>query len=729
MNEFRVDRRQFVIGSALVGGSMVVGALPVEAQTAPSPAEMGPWIVIHPDNTVVVRIGKSEIGQGVLTSNAMMICEELQCDWSKVRAEFVDVNRDLRENKIYGRLRTTAATSALEDRGPLQQVGAVARERLKAAAAARWGVPVAEVDAKSGVLAHRGTGRTFRYGEVAGDAAKIVLERIPPSKSPADFTLMGTRVARLDTVAKVRGEPIFGIDIRLPDMVYASVRLHPTLDGILDSYDFDAIRQSPGVIAAVPLKGLAGPEGIAVVADSWWRAETALKKMPIHWRSSAKEPLSSQAVIATARRLAQTKGVLLVETGDAPSAPDAAEKELTAVYETPMQTNAPLETVNCTACFDGARLDVWVGSQAPDEALERAAKVAGLSTADVHVHTCFLGGGFGGRTPRGEIEQVVTIAKQLGGKPVKLIWPREEEMRNNSYHPLGLTACRAVMDGAGKPRLLQFTKAGDVAGKPERIGPLKAVVNGQNSRSLYDLPYGSDSARVDIHDMRSGMPIGIWRSVGDYHNVFAIEGFVDELAHAAGADPYQYRRKRLAAGNYWNRGYWIEALDRLAKAARWGEPTPRGTGLGLAISDHRRPGRTDSSICAVAAHVTVSKNGALRLDRVHIVFESGLGLINPLVVEQQLRGQVAWSFGSVWQEVNVTDGRVHPSNFDDYPMVRMADMPKEITIDYLKTDRWNQGVGEMLVPMIPPAVCNAIYAAIGKRIRSLPLRRPDLAWT
>jgi isoquinoline 1-oxidoreductase subunit beta len=723
-----LDRREFFVGSMCAGTALLVGAAASAAPAgAAAPVEIGPWIVIHADDSVVVRVGKSEIGQGVLTSNAMMICEELECDWSKVRAEFVDVNRDLRENKLYDSLRTTAATSALDCRGPLQKVGAIARERLKTAAAARWGVPVSEVAAKNSILTHRPSGRTLRYGEVAGDAAAVVLGSTPAAKSPDQFTLLGTRVSRLDTAAKARGEPIFGIDVRLPGMVYASVRLRPSLGSSLESYNFDAVRHLPGVIEAVPLRGVGGHDGIAIVADTWWRAETALKKMPISWRPNKQAPQSSQAFLSEAVALLQSKGVALVERGHVAAAERV--KSVTAVYATPMQTHAQMETVNCTAQLSKGRLDVWVGSQAPDEALRRAAKAAGMSTDDVYLQTCYLGGGFGGRTPRGEIEQAVVIAKQLGGRPVKLVWPREEEMRNDSYHPFGVTACRASLDDAGGLNALEFSKAGDVTGEPSSIGPLKAMVNSQNARSIYDLPYASASAQVDVHDMRTGAPVGIWRSVGDYHNVFAIESFIDEVAHAAGADAYRYRRSLLERSAFWNRAYWIEALDRLAASANWGRSLPRGTGLGLAISDHRRPGRMDSSICAVAVQVTVPNNGALRIDRVHIVYESGLGLLNPLVVEQQLRGQVAWSLGSLWQEVRLVDGQIHPANFDDYPMVRMADYPKEVTIDYLPTGRWNQGVGEMLVPMLPPAVCNAIFNAIGKRMRSLPLRRSDLVWS
>ncbi len=728
--DFTLDRRRFVVGAALVGGSMIVTADPVGAATAEISAELSPWLVIHPDDTVVIRIGKSEIGQGVFTSNAMMVAEELGCDWSKVKPEFVDANRHTRERGLYGRLETTAASSAREGRAMLQQVGASARERLRLAAARRWDAPLDEIDAKDSLLTHRPTGRSLRYGEVAAAAAVIRSEREPKIKGPADYTLLGQRVARLDTPAKARGEPIFSIDTRLPDMVYASVRMRPTLNSALADYDFDAVRHLPGVIAAVPLRGVGGQEGVAIVADSWWRAEAALRKMPIRWEDRGNAPRSSAAVLEEARAIAKTHGAAVIEDGDARAAFDNAATAFAAVYETPMQTHAGMECVNCTAQVRPDRVDLWIGTQSPETALEKAADAAGAPIANVFLANHFIGGGFGGRAGRGEVEQAVVIAKTLNGRPVKLVWPREEEMRNNAYHPFGVTQCEAALDAHGRPTALKFTKAGDVTGEPQAIGPLKSVVNGQNSRSLYDLPYGVPAARVDIHDMRTGFPVGIWRSVGDYHNVFAIESFVDELAHAAGADPYRYRRDLLQRGTkYWNREYWVAALDMLAKAARWDEPQPRGSGLGLAISDHRRPGRTDSAICAVAVQVKISNDGRLSIPRAHIVFESGLGLLNPLVVEQQLRGQISWSLGSIWQQVSVEKGRVREGNYDDYPMIRMADAPTEITIDYLKTDRWNQGVGEMLVPMTPPAVCNAIHAAIGKRIRTLPLRQRDLVWT
>ena len=726
-----LDRRRFVIGAGLVGAAFAVAATPVGAQTAGAPVELGPWIEIHPDDTVIIRIGKSEIGQGVFTSNAMMVCEELRCDWKHARPEFVDPRRHMLGKLVYGRLETTAASSARDGREILQQVGASARERLKAAAAAQWNVPIAEVEAKDSLLTHQPTGRSLRFGEVAAHAASVKLDAEPKIKTPDQFTLMGTRVARLDSAMKARGEAIYSVDFRLPDMLFASLRMRPNLNAALKSYDFEAARALPGVLGAVDLRGVGGQEGVAIVANSWWRAESALKKTPIEWSVEKRAPESSAATLARAGEIADTRGLALIADGDAAAAFAGAAKKFDARYETPMLTHAGMETVNCAARYTPDRLELWVGTQSPETAMKSAAKASGLPMEKIFLQNFFLGGGFGGRAGRGEIEQAVKIAMAFPGKPVKLIWPREEEMRTNAYHPFGVTRCEAGLDAEGKPVAIKFVKAGDVTGEPQAIGPLKAVVNGQNSRSIYDLPYGVPAALVDIHDMRTGFPVGIWRSVGDYHNVFAIECFIDELARGAGADPLAYRKALLAAGTkYWNRDHWIAALDMLAKASRWGAETlPRGIGMGLAISDHRRPGRTDSSICAVAVQVTVAKDGALKVDRAHVVFEAGLGLINPLVVEQQLRGQMSWALGSLWQEVSVENGEVRQKNFGDYPVPRMSDIPAEITIDYLKTDRWNQGVGEMLVPMPPAAVCNAIHAAIGKRIRTLPLRRSDLTWT
>ena len=723
-----LDRRRFVVVAGLAGAALAVAATPADAQTA---AELGPWIEIHPDDTVIIRVGRTEIGQGVFTTNAMMVCEELRCAWKHARPEFVDPQRHMLNKLVYGRLETTAASSARDGREVLQQVGASARERLKAAAAAVWNAPVAEVDAENSVLTHRPTGRSLRYGEVAARAAAVRLEAEPRIKTSDQFTLMGKRTARLDSAMKSRGEPIYGIDFRLPDMLFASIRMRPGLNATLASFDFEAARSMPGVMGAVSLAGVGGQDGVAVVANSWWRAESALRKTPIVWGEAKRAPLSSKAAIAEAGETAKSRGLALVADGDAGAAFARAAKTFEARYETPMFTHAGMETVNCSARYTPERLELWVGTQSPESAMKNAAKASGLPMEKIFLRNFFVGGGFGGRAGRGEIEQAVKIAMAFPGKPIKLIWPREEEMRTNAYHPFGVTRCEAALDAGGKPTAVKFVKAGDVTGEPQAIGPLKAVVNGQNSRAVYDLPYGIPAALVDIHDMRTGFPVGIWRSVGDHHNVFAIESFVDELARAAGADPLAYRKELLAAGTkYWNREYWIAALDMLAKASRWGaERLPRGTGMGLAISDHRRPGRTDSSISAVAVQVTVAKDGALSVDRAHVVFEEGLGSINPLVVEQQLRGQMSWALGSLWQEVSVENGQVQQRNFDGYPVPRMSDVPAEITIDYLKTGRWNQGVGEMLVPMPPAAVCNAIEAAIGKRIRTLPLRQGDLAWS
>jgi isoquinoline 1-oxidoreductase beta subunit len=752
----QIDRRQFLITTAAVGGGMALSLHLPEAQAAepaltgrvnPRPwlppseggVEINPWIVIAPDDRVLIRVNQSELGQGVMTSNPMMICEELECDWSKVQSMFADPNRFARDAGTYQRLRTGASSSVRVGRVHYQQAGASARERLKAAAAAEWQVPVREVDAKNSILTHRSTGRTLRYGEVAAKAALIKLEREPAIKTPDQYTLIGSHVRRFDVDVKARGEAVFGIDVRVPGMVYAAVKQSPVYGGSLRSYDFNAIRNRPGVIAAVPIEGIGPASGIAVVADTWWRAKTALDAMPATWNSGPNASKNSSDLFAEFRSTLDQRGPTPIDVGDVDSVLQRASRIVEAEYQLAHQAHAQMEPPNCTAQVTEDRAEIWLGTQGPDVATRVAAQLTGLSPDKIYVHNCFQGGGFGRGGLKGELEQAVIVAKAMRGRPVKLVWSREEDIaHDNGYHPSGVARMTAALGPDGMPTAIWVRIAGNDAQPATALleyGRHKARVAHQLLRGWHLFPYATPNLRVEIHTMKTLVPTGAWRSTGSYANVFYVESFMDELARAAGSDPLEYRRAlvRAAAPDSFEdnaKPDWLMALDALAQHSGWGKPLPKGAGMGMAIDDRKSVEARGIALTALAATVSVSPSGAVTVERLDVIHDRGHALINPEAAERQIRGMMAWGLGPVFEQaITIRNGAVEQSNFHDYPMTRMNAFPKAISINYIKTNRWISGIGEEVVPLIAPAICNAIHAATGKRIRSLPLRDHDLSWT
>ena len=751
-----LDRREFLVATAFVGGGMalrVIGVPPrAFAKGAESPlpinpqpwlppvaggVEVGPWVVIGADNSVTIRVNQSEMGQGVFTSNAMMICEELECDWSHVRAVYADANRSIRENGVYGRMATGTSASVRKGRVLYQQAGASARERLRLAAARRWGVPATEVEAANGVLTHAPTRRTFTYGEVASMAAAISLGEEPAIKTPAQYTLIGRRVRMLDTELKVYGLATYGIDVRLPGMVYAATKQPPSYGGRLERFDFDAIKNRPGVIAAVNMDSIGPAGGVAVVADTWWRAKTALDALPAEWNAGPNATKGSPDLYAELRAKLDQPGPIAVDEGDAAAAFGGASRVVEAVYETAHQAHATMEPPNCTARVTASRADVWLGVQDPQGALSTVARLTGLPNERVYVHNCFEGGGFGAGGSRGELEQAVVVAKALGGRPVKVLWTREEDIRRpNKYHPMVAASLKAALGPDGMPTAIWVRAVGNpLGGGLTQYGKYGAAVHRQLLRGFHLLPYGIPRQRVEVHSVETWVPVGAWRSTGSHPNVFILESFVDELAHAAGKDPIDYRRALIAAAAPESfedhaKGDWLRTLDVAAEKSGWGQPLPPGTGMGFAIDDRKAIPARGIAIGAIVARVSVARSGTIAVERIDIVYDQGHAIINPEAAERQLRGQIAWSMGpAMAQEITFRNGCVVESNFHDYPMIRLAEFPKQIHIHYVKTNRWISGVGEEIVPLVAPAIYNAIFAATGKRIRSMPLRHHDLRWS
>ena len=777
---FDVDRREFLTTTAAVGGAMVLGFwLPpgkaqaagvTEAAVAAQPwyrdamvPEINAWIAIAPDDTVTIRVGQTEIGTGVFTTNPMMVAEELQCDWSKVRAEYASANRDAREmapewtlkvpgngfmdpagfpstststgtRGVYRRMTTNASGNVRESRWYLQMAGAEARERLLLAAATEWGVPVADLLAKDSVITHAPSRRRTTYGAMAAKAARVQLPD-PGSitlKTPDQFTLMGTERKNLDIPLKVTGEAVYAIDVRLPGMLYAAAKSCPVWGGDVRSYDFNAIRDRPGVHSVVPfpLNDLAREVdflsgGVAVVADTWWHAKTALDALPIEWDYGPSATVESADLLQ--QHIAQIKeeaGETRMEWGNVDAGMREAATVFEATYAVPFSPRARMEPGNAVVMVADGRVDIWTGDQNPQRILGRASTLTGVEPGNVHVHSTFLGGGFGNSGNGHQCEIAVVVAKAVNGRPVKLLLTREEDLGTTTrYRPMGVCVVKAGLDGNGYPIAIDLHSN-------------TATYQSNVFRGLTALPYFAPHYRYRSHTGKHHVPPGTRRGTAASPNTFYMESIIDEMAHVAGKDPLQYRRELIARnparrepGGLPQRDDWLKALDIVAKMSGWGTPLPAGWGRGVAIDDRRHPSRESITIAAEVFTVEVTRRGQLRLHRVDVAFEEGYGVVNPLTVRKQIEGGITWGYSdAMHQGTTIRNGRAVELNFDTFPLSRMREYPREVNIEFFKTNRWITGVGEEVVPHVPPALLNAVFKVTGKRFRSIPIKDQDLSW-
>jgi len=650
----------------------------------------------------------------VLTSMPMIVAEELACDWSKVKSEYASANRNLRENGVYKQMLTGGSAAVRGSRTYLQQAGASARERLIAAAAKRWSVPASECQAANSKVTHAASGRSLNYGALAGDAAMVVLAVGPAIKTAEQFTLIGTPTARLDTKVKVTGQAVFGIDIQVPDMVYAAVVTCPVPGGTVNTYDDKAILKHRGVQAVVPL-----PTGVAVVADRFWRAQQAALALPITWDRGAGAGVNSAGIKEDYRAALSGPLENAIVTGDVATAL-AKGKLVDAVYEVPYLAHATMEPLNCTVHLQADRLDIWMGTQGPDMTAGMAAHLAGLKPNQVFVHNCFLGGGFGRRVINDELVQAITVAKAVG-KPVKLLWTREEDMRHDRYRPQAAVSLTASLGPDGMPTAVHAkTAVGSIIRslKPmfDMSGMMGKGVEPLAVEGLVNMPYAIPNVRVDAALKDTHVPVMFWRSVGSSQNAFAVESFIDELAYAAGQDPYKFRRKLLEG-----KPDFLKVLDTLAEKGNWSTPMPAGKGRGIAIHE------AFGTIVGQIAEVAIDSAGKARCERVVVVVDCG-HVVNPRNVEMQIESGVIYGLtAALYDEITVKDGAIEQGNFDSYQMVKLADAPKiETYLALSGGTKWG-GIGEPGTPPIAPALCNAIFAATGKRVRSLPVRNTDLS--
>jgi isoquinoline 1-oxidoreductase beta subunit len=769
-----LDRREFL--AAAGSAAFVLGFwVPPKASAAnmpgavwyedPAVPEINAWIVIAPDDTVTIRIAQTELGQGVWTSNAMMVAEELQCDWSKVVSQYASANRDAREmapnwtlnvpgnggtdpngggepqfgnrartgvfgipDSLYRRMRTNAAASVKDGRYYLQLAGAEARERLLLAAANDWGVPVAELTAKDSVITHAKSGRTTTYGKIAHLAARTPHphpEKIT-IKPPDRWTLMGTEQKNRDVPAKVTGETVYAIDVRLPGMKWAAVKTCPVYGGDVKSFDFDAIRNRPGVRSAMPLpipdpkltRGRVFGGGVAVIADTWHQAKTALDAMPIEWSiPPERAAFNTENMHAALIAALDQPGTIRVNEGDVDAAFARATKIVEATYSTPYLPRARMEPGNATVLVTDDRVDIWIGDQSPQETRFSASQITGVPERNVYLNMCHLGGGFGRNGNGPQAEHAIMIANAHRGTPIHLLWTREEDFIGTTYRAMGVARLKAALDADGFPVALEVRTGMQKDG----FGPDASF----DVASRYYVP----SYRFSNHTTSFHVPVGTRRGVGQAAHEFYRESFMNELARAAGKDPYLYRRELLARTKLPFKNDMIKALDLAAKMSGWGQPLPKGMARAIALEERGAETGGSATISAMVHTISIGRDGKVKLTRVDIAHDQGFGLVNPLSVKKQLEGQITWFYNdAMHQACTIENGRIVENNFDRFALSRIDEDPLEINIRFFPTQHWLIGMGHDRGTSVQSAIGSAIFEITGKQIRDLPFGKHDLRW-
>ena len=715
-----ISRREFVATSA---GLVISFYLPGRPVAAPGPAAAPPsfepnaWLRIGTDGIVTLTVDRSEMGQGSQTGLAMILAEELEADWSTIRLG------PMPENPAgWSRTMRTGGSNAIRSSWePLRKAGARAREMLVAAAAQTWNVDRATCRAEKGAVIHVPSGRRLSYGTLVARAAMLPVPKDVALKEPKDFRLLGTRVTRLDTPGKVDGSALFGIDVKVPGMLIASIERSPVLGGRVKRFDPDRAKAMLGVRHVVELEptswmGSKGggwaagcAAGVAVVADTYWQAVEGRRALEIEWDEGNSGALDSASIRAQLLALAEQPGIVAQTIGDATAALAGAAKRIDAVYDVPFVHHATMEPMNCTAHVrtDGGGCDVWAPTQNQGDAQRVTAEVTGLPNEKIRIHTTLSGGGFGRRLEPDFVSEAVRVSQAVGA-PVKVIWTREDDMRNGFYRPTSYNRFSAGLDASG--RLIAWTHR--IAGTPLRLkfGPLEKGIDDSLVDGAIDLPYAIPNLLVDQATLElAAVPRGPWRSVGVSHNGFVTECFLDEIAAAGGRDPFELRRELLR-----DKPRHRRTLELAAEKAGWGTPPPAGRSRGIALAEW------GPTVCVEVAEVSVDADGSVRVPRVVCAVDCGQ-TVNTGQIEAQMQGGIVFGLSAaLYGEITLARGRVVQGNFDTYPVVRMPDAPA-VEVYIVPSSDPQGGAGEPGVPPIAPAVCNAIFAATGKRIRRLPI--------
>jgi len=710
-----LGRRGFLASATAVAGGFSLGfSFPWASAEAAEVQELNAWVVIHPDDKVVIRIARSEMGQGTLTGLAQLVAEELECDWSKVTTEYPTPGENVRRHRVWKNFSTGGSRGIRESNQYVREGGAIAREMLIAAAAAEWKVPAAECKAADSKVTHS-SGKSATFGHLAAAAAKLEPPKEVKLKDPKDWKIAGKPLKRLDTLPKLKGEMIYGIDVRLPGMLVAAVHACPVHGGKLKSFDGAKVEKMPGVKKVLSVDNNA----VVVVADTYWNAKTALEKVPVQWDVGKNGDVQQDQITAMLKEgLDATEAFVGNKAGDAKAAIDGAAKKVEAVYAFPWQSHANMEPMNATARFTPDKCEVWCGTQNGEAALAAAAEAAELPVAKCDVYKQMLGTGFGRRGRADYVRQAVLVAKQMPGTPIKLIWSREEDMTHGTYHPTTMCKLTGGLDKDGNLVGLHVRISGQsiLAGlAPQNLqngkdpGVFSALnAGGPESAFGYNVP----NLLID-HAMRQPhLTPGFWRGVNTNQNAVYSECFIDELAEAAGQDPLAFRLKML-------KPKYAAVLKATADKVGYGKPLPDGHFHGIAqIMGY-------GSYVAGVAEVSVSPDGVLKIHKITAGTDPG-HVVNPAQVERQIAGSFVYGLSAaLYGEITLKDGAVEQTNFDSYNVMRMDEMPR-VEATLVPSGGFWGGVGEPTIAVAAPSVLNAIHKATGKRVRILPLMNQDL---
>ena len=705
MGKYSLSRRVFLKKSALTFTGLIIGftyepesSLAVKVENA---EELGIWIRIAPDGSTTLIVPSSEMGQGVNTSLSMILAEELEADWQSVKTETAPVNSKYINPESNSGQMTAGSSSVKGFWNPLRKAGAAVRLMLQKAAAQKWEIPIEECVAKSGYIYRKNSSQKLSYGELAEAAGKLDIPSDPPLKNSKDYNLVGKSIKRIDIPSKTNGSAQFGIDVRLPEMMYATIRQSPVFGGEVLSYDEDAAKSIRGVKKVTLI-----PNGIAVIADNTWRAKRGMEVLNLKFHGGKTIGLESQQVQKELLKALDDEGKTKIE----------ANQVLDLEYEVPFLAHAPLEPMNCTANVTDNFCEVWVPTQSQGGCMDAAKEITELDEEQIQIHTTYLGGGFGRRGETDFVKQSLILAKALG-KPIKVTWMREEDMQHDFYRPASMSRFQIGLNKDGFPISWNNQLASPSILKRFFAPMAWFNIDPLSTEGADEIPYAIEDFNFDYSEVDSGVPVGFWHSVGSSFNAFFTESAIDEAAHLAQQDQFDYRMKLLSG-----KPRFQKVLEKVMRESKWGRILPKGHGLGISIH------KTRGSIAGAVIEVSTDVNGMLNLNKAWIAIDCGK-VINPNTVRAQMEG--GFTFGlsaTLGEEITLKDGRVEQSNFHDYSILRLKGSP-EISVEIIESGNEIGGVGEVAVPLAAPALTNAIFSSSGRRIRSLPLSKHGIKIT